>query len=367
MKTDVLIVGGGPAGAAAALTLLRYTSHKVVVLEGTGYDLPRAGETVSAAVVPFLEYLGVWQQIQQEHRLEAWATQASWGSGSLTTRDFMFTGRGHGWHLDRRVFDATLAAQIGAVGGALLTGRWLRSAVRMQDGWEIQAGGESGRICISARQVIDSTGRRASFAQRQGAHRKVYDRLVGVVGYFCWHKQAEVIQALLVEATAAGWWYTAPLPGGRIVAAFMTDADELRSRKLQEDSFFLKHLSESTYTKARIANASLDSGLHTFAAGTQLLEPCIGPGWVAVGDAACAFDPLSSLGIGHALASGIQGARIVDERIQGGEELALVYPADVQSHVQTFLPHQQMAYAMERRWPDMPFWKRRNKAMQESA
>jgi hypothetical protein len=142
----------------------------------------------------------------------------------------------------------------------------------------------------------------------------------------------------------------------------MTDADELQAHKLHEESSFLQLLARSTYTYIQTENADLDCRPCIFAAGTQTIDPCIGSDWVAVGDAACAFDPLSSLGIGHALASGIQGARIVEERLRGSEELALAYPADVQRHLQAFLSQQQRVYAMERRWPGMPFWARRHHA-----
>ena len=124
---------------------------------------------------------------------------------------------------------------------------------------------------------------------------------------------------------------------------------------------FMDYLAGSPHTKAKLADAELQPGLHTFPAGTQNIGPCIGPGWVAVGDAACAFDPLSSLGIGHAIASGIQGAQIVNERLQACEDLARAFPGDVKRDLNTFLAQQQKVYATERRWPGMHFWARRQR------
>lgn len=69
-RVDVAIVGGGPAGTAAALALLRFTRHKVVMVEGTCYDQPRIGETVSSAALPLLEYLGSLSSITENHRLD---------------------------------------------------------------------------------------------------------------------------------------------------------------------------------------------------------------------------------------------------------------------------------------------------------
>jgi flavin-dependent dehydrogenase len=364
VKTDVAVIGGGPAGTAAALTLLRYTKHDVLVVEGTNYELPRPGETVSAAVVPLLEYLGAWQKIHNEQKLEAYSSEAAWGTQALVSRDFVFTGRGNGWHLDRRAFDAALAAHVKETGGKLLNRTWLRSVQYQQERWELELRGENGPLCVSARQVIDATGRRSTFGQRAGARRKRYDQLVGVLGYFETDDGPGVAHSVLVESVPTGWWYSAPLPGRQVVAAFMTDADQFRNDRLLQKKHFLEQLAATSYTQARIRDGRLITGPHVFPAGTQQLEPCIGPGWVAAGDAAVAFDPLSSLGIGHALASGIQAARIADERLRGSEELALAFPADVERHLSMFSMQQRKVYAMERRWPEMPFWMRRQPSSQ---
>src|SRR5213593_4324139 len=54
LEADVAIVGGGPAGAAAALTLRKYAGQRVVLLERSRYDGPRAGETASPSLRPLL-------------------------------------------------------------------------------------------------------------------------------------------------------------------------------------------------------------------------------------------------------------------------------------------------------------------------
>jgi flavin-dependent dehydrogenase len=356
-ETDVAIIGGGPAGAAAALTLLRYTKHRVVLVEGTSYQFPRAGEMVSAAVVPLLDYLGASSRVATNDRIESFSHSASWGSPLVTTRDFMLTGRGHGWTLDRQHFDAALAGYVIELGGTLLVNTWLRSSAYENGRWLLQLAGDAyGQILAS--QVIDATGRRATFARSTGAQRTFYDRMVGVVSYFSLGDTA-ITQTTLVESVANGWWYSSALPNRRAIAAFMTDIDYLRSARLVSTTNFQAQLSATQHTQARLDIAQMEGRPHVFPAQSQILEPCIGPQWVAAGDAATAFDPLSSLGIGHALLSGIQAARIVDQRLERVEELAAAFANDVHQNFDTFLAQRQKLYSLERRWPESPFWRRR--------
>ncbi|HEY0781575.1 MAG TPA: tryptophan 7-halogenase, partial [Thermoanaerobaculia bacterium] len=83
---DVCIVGGGPAGTAAALTLRRYSDLSVAVVERSAYDTVRYGETVPPTLQPLLRYLGVWEPFLAQRHLPAFGTSASWGGPRLSSR-----------------------------------------------------------------------------------------------------------------------------------------------------------------------------------------------------------------------------------------------------------------------------------------
>jgi flavin-dependent dehydrogenase len=335
---DVAIVGGGPAGTAAALTLLRYSHWRPVVVERSCYDGWRAGETLSPGVAPLLGWLGAESVLTGQQQRRAYATSAAWGSADVVSRDFLFTGGGDAWHLDRTRFDASLAQLVADRGGTLLTNTT----------WP--AG-------LQARFVIDASGRHAVYARTQGARATIDDHLTGLVSIF--EEGDESGTATLVEAVDDGWWYSARLPANRTVVAFMTDADVVRAAHLHEPSVWLARLAAAPRTHARIAQATLAQEPVVCPAHSQILDRVDGDGWIACGEAAASFDPLSSMGIGYAVASGIQAARIAAATLAGDAHAAALYAADVRRHYDAYLLKRRAYYMMEQRWPESAFWKRR--------
>ena len=214
-------------------------------------------------------------------------------------------------------------------------------------------------VSIRAAQVIDASGRAAAVARLAGAKKQIVDRLAGVVAYFQGLDLTSAMHTTCVEAEEHGWWYGAPLPGGKAVVMFMTDATAVKSLGIDDWKSFYARALNTRYISGFIAAADPIKQLHVHSANSQRLQPVIGRRWVAVGDAAVSCDPLSSLGIGHALVSGIQGARICDARLAGDSDLADAYPGDVAQFWNEFLCRRMAIYQAEKRWPDAKFWSSR--------
>lgn len=357
MECDVAIVGGGPAGSAAALTLLRYSKLRPLVIERSTYDGWRVGETLSPGVLPLLEYLGAAETFDGQRR--AFATSAAWGGPQVVSRDLLFSGAGDAWHLDRVRFDRALAALCGdalwtaatvvAALPARAAARALPWTLTLADGREVHA-----------RFVIDATGRHAAFARMQGAHADIRDHLTGLVATFEGGDEENDEGATLVEAIPDGWWYSARLPERRIVVALMTDADVIRTNHLHERDAWLERLRMTGATQRRVGGAQLVREPVVCPAHTQILDPVAGEGWIAAGEAAVGFDPLSSMGIGYALTSGIHAARTAASALAGDPSLAQSYADDVARHFAAYLERKRAYYRLEQRWPDSPFWSRRH-------
>ncbi len=381
-RFDVVVLGGGPAGSAAALTLARL-GRSVVIVEQSAYSHPRIGETLPPVVRRTLTSLGVWEQFVRDDHAPSFGIRSAWGQAALYENDFITNPYGAGWHVDRARFDAMLARAAQEAGASLLCGARLNTCRQQtSDAWELEI--ESGeaqhadqtkpqaksqaksQAKFQAKFLIDATGRASSLARQQGAHRISHDHLVGVAGW-CSAGSFKLTpdSHTLVEASEHGWWYSAWLPGPRFIAIYLTDADLLPRRRQSLPAFWQAQLRQTLHTQARLrsgrlASAKLASALRVVAANSSQLDRVMGGGWLAAGDAALAFDPLSSQGLAHALTSGLRAGQTID-RCLAGEAAALdTYAAQTREVFREYARWHQVYYERERRWPESTFWRRRS-------
>jgi 2-polyprenyl-6-methoxyphenol hydroxylase-like FAD-dependent oxidoreductase len=166
----------------------------------------------------------------------------------------------------------------------------------------------------------------------------------------------------LVEACAEGWWYSALLPEGRWIAVYMTDADLLPRTHGSGRAFWQVRLQETTHTQARLQALDLNALPRVVAAGTSRLDRVSGDGWLAVGDAAAARDPLSGQGLVQALASGVQGGEALARHLAGDAAAIGEYAGESDELFREYSRLHALHYAREQRWPRSVFWQRRQPA-----
>ena len=353
---DAVVLGGGPAGAAAAIALAR-AGLRALMIEESDYGAFRIGETVPPDLRSVLRELGAWESFARDGHLPSSGNGSAWGSGELEVRDAFLDPRGHGWHLDRARFDATLAEEAERAGARVQTRTRLIQCEREGEAWSLLLEGPAGARRLSAGVIVDASGRGAAFARRRGARRLHRDRLVASFAVFSWPAGgAPADFHTLIEAAEDGWWYTARLPGDCAVVSWMSDSDLVHRSGLHRRDPWIGKLGRTRHVRGLLRGAALRSEVAVRAAASHCLDRAAGDGWIAVGDAACAFDPLSSAGIVTGLRSGLEGAR----GIAGIAGSALSeYDGRVQRRFAAYLDGRREQYALEGRWPDSAFWRRR--------
>jgi flavin-dependent dehydrogenase len=359
---DVAVVGGGPAGAAAAIRLAR-AGLRVAVIAADDGDADKIGESLAPSARMVLERIGLWEQHRAAGHRPCYANRSSWGGDEIDSYDFLRDPHGHGWHLDRRRFETMLADEATRAGCRWLSRTRVESLARSRDGWRVGITTAALPTDIAGRFVIDATGRSSRIARSQGARRVFHDHLVALTAFLTPDGEPVIDGATLIEAVADGWWYSAGLPDGRLVCAFMTDPDLLRRSGGAGPAAWMERLARSHHTRTRV-----EAGGHRLAvspavasAASAILDPLAGAGWVAAGDAAAAYDPLSSHGIATALATGWDAAATVLATLDGDPEAADAYGHRVRRGFAGYLDARAAYYELEERWPDAPFWQRRRR------
>jgi flavin-dependent dehydrogenase len=358
-EVEVLIIGAGPAGAVTALNLAR--SRRVAVVERKAEAIPRIGESLVPAARRLLKDMGLLESFLSEGH-EPWhGKRAVWGGPVLEETDFLRDPDGHGWHLDRARFENWLRQQAISRGAELFSPAGLYELKHDGKRWKASLTHPGGSSTISARVVIDAGGRTRPATRKIGVRVAATDLLVCT-----WINGVDARTGArgltFVEAVETGWWYTAPLPGRRRVLAFHTDTDLPIARMIRESGALLRHAEASSELAAVLTKAGFgpESPARTTTAQSTLLEPPAGNSWLAVGDAAVSFDPISSQGLLNALFTGLTGAEAVERHLAGEADSVASYARLVRKIHAIYQSNLTRCYLAEQRWPDAPFWRRRH-------
>jgi flavin-dependent dehydrogenase len=362
----VVIAGGGPAGAVAALVLAR-EGFPVLLADASPAGAFRLGETLPPAARPLLRDLGLLDRFLADGHLPSPGNLSVWGADLPRTHDHLFDPHGHAWQLDRPRFDSLLRHAARDAGAEVLEGVAIRGARREAGGWRVRLGGPDAEAAareVRATWLVDATGRRAALARRQGAVRRHDDRLVAFHARFRADSGGDADARTMIESAPDGWWYTALLPSGERVAAWLTDADLAERAELLSPAGFAARLRASPHLGALLARHgyALHGRPRGAGAGSARLDRFAADGWLAVGDAALSFDPLSSQGMLNALYTGLRGGQALAAALVGDRAGIAGYAHRLEAVYGTYLRNRLASYAAEARWAGHPFWRRRTPA-----
>lgn len=357
----IAIIGAGPAGTATALALRAHAPEfRISLIEASDYQHMRFGETLHPAARILLQRLQIWDAFLNEKHAPSHGIVSIWGEGEPANNDFFTLLSGPGFHLDRCRFDAWMTAVAEQRGVRIMRRTRLTGATRTDSGWRLQlADADNCRIGLDADFVVDAGGRRAPFACLTGARRVHYDRLISAFLLFEENQGASADSRTLIEAGVFGWWYAARLPSGRIAAACMTDDAVTRRLGLARREKWLAAAMQAPRLCSRLASAQPIGKPILCPAQAGRLDVCTGWRWLAVGDAAASFDPLSGQGLVQALRGGISAAYAIADSLAQQQDALPRYVAGIDVEVRAFLTARDYHYALEQRWPEADFWRQR--------
>ena len=353
------------AGCATAIAIANRRPDLTVWLAGVPHGRPPVGESIPPDTRPLLDRLGVLAEFLADGHQPCLGSASAWGSPALGHNDFLTNPYGTGWHLDRARFERLLLDRARSGPARVLAGWTVRTVARQAAGlirFTLESAGES-PLVGTAGFVVDATGSTASIARRLTAEHRWHDRLVLATAFFRAPPSAPPSRLTVLEAAEDGWWYLAGLPGDLLPVAFASDPEHFRDAGAARWPAWVQGLADTRHIAARLAGSRLlSSELVTLSASSRRLDPIAGAGWLAVGDAACSYDPLSAQGIHQALHTGLAAAEAICTALTGPGLLCAGYAAQVAAEFEEYLANHRHLYAAEQRFIDSPFWQRRTAA-----
>lgn len=351
---QVLIVGGGPAGIATAITL-HARGIDCCVIEAHTTPIRKSGEAIPPNAKPLLKQLGILSLVENDKHKVYYGNKSCWGSDQLEQKEFISDRLGHGYLLDRLYFETQLQDLYQTRNNSFYKGFKLKKVLSNDDEVIATIENDSETLLLKSQFIIDATGRKASVCRHLGVHKENLDSQFAIT--FNVKLSNEIPQEIIVEATKNGWWYVAPYAENEITMMFFT-LKALLPAKENIETFLQNELLHTTHLSKIIPHINIQN-CKIMPAGTSCLQIPYGRNWLAVGDAAYSFDPISSYGITSALASGFYGGHAVADFLNGKQEAFDVYRYVVENAFQAYLHKLIAHYDLEKRWEQSYYWTHR--------
>lgn len=310
-RVEVAILGGGPAGAAAAGLLARW-GHRVALLTRPA-ALPAHAESLPPSCAKLFDRFGVREAVDAAGFVRATGNTVHWGGSKARVE--RFGGGEPGYQVRRDAFDRVLLAEAEAAGASVTRDATVHE-VRLADDAPglIRYDDAGGMRELAAHWVLDCTGRTGLIARRGWRRPEPGARTMAIIGAWeragGWPGPDE--SHTVVESFDGGWGWSVPESSTRRLVTVMVDP----SRTKVERGAMLEATYDAELARMRALPAFLDGATRVGRvwardASSYSASQVSAPGVLLVGDAASFIDPLSSYGVKKALASAWLAAVVV--------------------------------------------------------
>lgn len=365
---DIAIIGGGPAGAIAAGQLAA-EGLRVLLADAQGDAQFKPGDGLPPAAKRILNECGVWQDFLAQGHIESFGTRSAWGSPEIQSNDFIRSPDGMGYHLDRTVFDSMLRAYAQKQGAIVRMETPLKRFEKKDGKWILIWEKGEGENQTTCQFLVEATGRARKILRNLQIPFQFHDQQICFYRAYRLKPDSEHDwdATALVESVAGGWWYSARLPRSQRIVMMFCDAGTQAAKALQTTDGFDAQLEKTRHIhKELMANTYEPAGPPVGTdARTGCAQTVVGEGWCAIGDAALAFDPLSSQGLLTAMYAGLRVKDGIIQALSGDYSGLETYADNLNAIFETFLANQNRFYEGERRWKNQPFWKARQRNVKD--
>ncbi len=332
MKTDVVIIGGGPAGTATALYLEKEGIPSVIV-EKDEFPRYHIGESLTGECGKCLRTLGFADEMKQyEHPVKR-GVKVYGPNGKnafyvpvMTRSDEGELAVSSTWSMPRDAFDKMMMDKAIARGATLVKGRATAPILNENGGVrgvEVRTADDK-NIRIEAEVVVDASGP-ATFLSNKGVAGKKsrgnYSRQIAVF--------SQVKNAIRDEGPTRGdtliffqkknhWSWFIPLDDGTVSVGVTVPSDYFLSKNESKHDFLVRELHEvNPEIKRRIPEVVLTEEARAISNYSYHIKEFTGDGFLCVGDSHRFIDPIFSFGVYFGIKEGEFSAKAIKAYLDG--------------------------------------------------
>ncbi len=317
---DVLVIGGGPAGATVA-PFLAEKGYRVVVLEKAHHPRFHIGESLLPANLPLFERMGIADDVKAIGMLKPGAEFVSphhQMSQTFHFADAWDKSMPHAYQVKRAEFDQILINNAERKGAEVHQGCKVTAVDFLPDNSvAVRARHDDGRECEwQARFVVDASGRDTFLANRfQIKHRNPKHNSSAVYGHFSGVKRHEGAAEgnITIFWFDHGWFWFIPLPNNVTSIGMVTWPYFMKTKgKRSLQAFLMDGIAMCPALTERLRDAQLVNEVEATGNFSYVSERNHGANYVMLGDAYAFIDPVFSSGVLLAMNSGVIAAEAID-------------------------------------------------------
>ena len=317
-KYDCIIVGGGPAGSAAA-TIISQGGFDPLLLEREAMPRYHIGESLMPEAFWCFERLGVLDQMRNSDYVRKFSVQFVSSTGK-ESQPFIFKQHdprecSSTWQVERAEFDHMLFKNAEANGASCVDQARVMDVLMDGDravGATVQTAEGTSKE-VRAKVVVDATGLQAVIAHRMGLRHDEEDlKKIAIWSYFenAERDPGEHGGATIILHTEKkdSWFWFIPLRNGITSVGVVGDRNYMLEGRESPEQTFADELALCPAMQRRLAPSTNIEKYRVAREFSYTTTQQSGDGWVLVGDAMGFIDPIYSSGVYFALQSGIMAA-----------------------------------------------------------
>ncbi|MEX2214765.1 MAG: NAD(P)/FAD-dependent oxidoreductase [Phycisphaeraceae bacterium] len=300
---DVLIAGAGPSGATAALVLAR-AGVRVGLVERAAFPRFQIGESFIPFGAKLLDDLGLMERMKKLPHMPKRGAEFAMG-GTLNGQFYAFAkamvrapyqafniGRAD---FDKMVLDAAIEA-----GATIIQPATIKTIEKLADDSVIVVTSEGRRL--TARYFIDATGAATLIGRHLGTRRLLDNKHLRKVAYFAHYEnvkrlEGELAGTLTIAMCDEGWFWIIPLDEKTTSVGLVLEPEAAKRAGKPADRMLQWGIERCPIVKDRMMNATGPDTNLIRSDFSYTCDPCAGPGFFLVGDAAFFLDPIFSTGV----------------------------------------------------------------------